>query len=146
MPVRVPEPPSAPTAPMPPAEAVGELALRVRHAPLGILLLASALAITALGSIGVALYLATCAYAGFYLLSIGTSIIAPYAENHSTLRRLISLIVTIAAAVLGSMDFTDNDVLPLIPNRSPRGGRSGRAEPMILCSLPSPRFGERGQG
>ncbi len=64
--------------------------------------------------VGVSLYLVTCAYAAFYLLSIGTSLIAPYAENHSTLRRLISLAVTVAAAILGSMDFTDSEMLPLI--------------------------------
>jgi ABC-type transport system involved in multi-copper enzyme maturation permease subunit len=60
----------------------------------------------------VSIYLAACAYLGFFMLSIGTSLIAPYAENHSTLRRLISLVVTIIAAVLGSMSFTDPDDLP----------------------------------
>lgn len=60
----------------------------------------------------VSIYLAACAYLGFFMLSIGTSLIAPYAENHSTLRRLISLVVTIIAAVLGSMSFTDTDALP----------------------------------
>ena len=64
--------------------------------------------------IGVSLYIVACAYFGFYLLSIGTSLIAPYAENHSTLRRLISLVVAIIAAVLASMDFTDPDALPII--------------------------------
>ncbi len=60
----------------------------------------------------VSIYLAVCAYYGFFMLSTGTSLIAPYAENHSTLRRLISLAVTIIAAVLGSMSFTDEDALP----------------------------------
>jgi len=64
--------------------------------------------------VGVSLYLAACGYAGFFFLSIGTSLIAPYAENHSTLRRLIALAVTCVAAILGSMDFTDNDALPVI--------------------------------
>ena len=63
--------------------------------------------------IGVSLYLSTCAYLGFFFLSTGTSLIAPYAENHSTLRRIIALIVTCIAAVLCSMDFTDVDVLPV---------------------------------
>lgn len=58
------------------------------------------------------IYLAVCAYYGFFMLSTGTSLIAPYAENHSTLRRLISLAVTVTAAVLGSMSFTDADTLP----------------------------------
>lgn len=64
--------------------------------------------------ISVSIYMATCAYYGFFMLSTGTSLIAPYAENHSTLRRLISLAVTIIAAVLGSMSFTDADALPFI--------------------------------
>ena len=65
--------------------------------------------------IGVSLYIATCAYAGFFFLSIGTSLIAPYAENHSTLRRLISFVVTCIAAMIGSTDLvTDADVLPLL--------------------------------
>lgn len=64
--------------------------------------------------IGVSLYLATCAYMGYFFLSAGTSIIAPYAENHSTLRRLISLFVTLVAVILGSMDFTPEDALPFI--------------------------------
>lgn len=64
--------------------------------------------------VGVALYLAACAYAAFFFLSIGTSLIAPYAENHSTLRRLIALLVTAAAAIVGSMDFTDTETLPLV--------------------------------
>lgn len=58
------------------------------------------------------IYLAVCAYYGFFMLSTGTSLIAPYAENHSTLRRLISLAVTVTAAVLGSMSFTDANTLP----------------------------------
>jgi hypothetical protein len=58
------------------------------------------------------IYLSVCAYLGFFMLSTGTSLIAPYAENHSTLRRLISLVVTIIAAALGSMSFTDADALP----------------------------------
>lgn len=61
----------------------------------------------------VSIYLAVCAYYGFFMLSTGTSLIAPYAENHSTLRRLISLVATVIAAVLGSMSFTDADMLPL---------------------------------
>lgn len=60
----------------------------------------------------VSIYMAVCAYYGFFMLSTGTSLIAPYAENHSTLRRLISLAVTVIAAVLGSMSFTDADALP----------------------------------
>lgn len=59
-----------------------------------------------------AIFLVAGTYYAFYFLSTGTSLIAPYAENHSTLRRLISLVITIVAAVLGSMSFTDTDTLP----------------------------------
>lgn len=62
----------------------------------------------------VSLYLAASVYIGFFFLSTGTSLIAPYAENHSTLRRLIALGVTIVAAVLGSMTFTDPEILPFL--------------------------------
>lgn len=60
------------------------------------------------------IYLATCLYGGFFMLSIGTSLIAPYAENHSTTRRLVALSVTCIAAILGSMSFTDPDSLPFL--------------------------------
>ncbi|QTN31785.1 hypothetical protein HZ994_05405 [Akkermansiaceae bacterium] len=64
--------------------------------------------------VGVSLYLATCAYLAFFSLSSGTTLIASYAENHSTLRRLIALCVALVAAVLASMDFTSSDALPII--------------------------------
>lgn len=51
--------------------------------------------------ITIALYITACLYYSFFLLSIGTSLIAPYAENYSTLRRIIAFIVTIAAAIIG---------------------------------------------
>lgn len=60
----------------------------------------------------VPIYLTACTYGGFFMLSIGTSLIAPHAENHSTKRRLVSLFVTCVVAVLGSMSFTDPDGLP----------------------------------
>lgn len=53
--------------------------------------------------IGVPLFLAASSYVGFFFLSTGTSLIATYAENHSTLRRLISLVAVCAAAVVCSM-------------------------------------------
>jgi hypothetical protein len=64
--------------------------------------------------IAIGIYLATCAYGSFFILSAGTSLIAPYAENHSTPRRLVALVVTIAAAILGSMSFTEPDALPFL--------------------------------
>jgi hypothetical protein len=54
-------------------------------------------------SIGVSLFLAACIYYSFFMLSIGTSLIAPYAENYSTFRRIIALVVTIAATIIGSI-------------------------------------------
>lgn len=61
--------------------------------------------------ITISIYIAACAYLGFFLLAIGTSLIAPYAENHSTLRRLVALVVTIAAAILSSFYVTDVEML-----------------------------------
>lgn len=58
------------------------------------------------------IYLTAGSYYAFYFLSAGTSLIAHYAENHSTLRRLISLTFTIIAAALGSMSLIDPDMLP----------------------------------
>ena len=62
----------------------------------------------------VAAYLVFCLYYGFYMLSAGTSLVAPHAENHATKRRLVALFVTILAATIGSMSFTDPDGLPII--------------------------------
>ncbi|MFD2256297.1 ABC transporter permease [Luteolibacter algae] len=64
--------------------------------------------------IAISLYVLTCAYMGFFFLSIGTSLIAPYAENHSTLRRLLTLLITILAAITSSTSFTHSDALPFI--------------------------------
>ena len=58
--------------------------------------------------IGIGCYLAASAYLGFYLLSMATSLIATYAENHSTLRRVIALgTACLAAAVCSSPSITD---------------------------------------
>lgn len=64
--------------------------------------------------ISISIYVAACAYLGFYLLSIGTSLIAPYAENHSTLRRLIAFGVTVIAIVLSVLYMPDPDGLPVL--------------------------------
>ncbi len=58
-----------------------------------------------------ALYLTTCLYYSFFHLSIGTSLIAPYAENYSTLRRMISLFCTVAAAVIGIIYVSDIEIM-----------------------------------
>jgi|688.fasta_scaffold01894_4 hypothetical protein len=64
---------------------------------------------TADSRIGVSLYIAACIYYSFFMISIGTSLIAPYAENYSTLRRIVSLFVTVAAAIIGSIYVNDLD-------------------------------------
>ena len=65
--------------------------------------------------IAVSIYLAICWYGGYYFLSIGTSLIAPYAENHSTGRRLVALAVTLVVATLASIpSITDPDALPIL--------------------------------
>jgi hypothetical protein len=45
---------------------------------------------------------------------MGTALIAPYAENHSTLRRLVALAVTAITTVLCVFHLTDNGALPVI--------------------------------
>ncbi len=50
--------------------------------------------------ISIGIFIAACAYYGFFMLSIGTTLIAPLADNYSTLRRLIALVVTIIATAL----------------------------------------------
>ncbi len=64
--------------------------------------------------IGLPMFLATATYLGFFFLSTGTSLIATYAENHSTLRRLIALGVALVAAFLCSLSFTDYQVIPFV--------------------------------
>ena len=57
--------------------------------------------------LAVIIYVAVCLYYSFFLLSIGTTLIAPHADNNSTSRRLIAFITTVTAAVLG-MIYADN--------------------------------------
>lgn len=64
--------------------------------------------------IAISLYITTCLYYGFFLLSIGTSLIAPHAENYSTLRRVIACFVTIAAAVIGIIYCDDVDMMLVV--------------------------------
>ncbi len=58
-------------------------------------------------------YVAFIAYIGWCALSHGTSVIAPVAENHSTLRRLIALGLACIAAASGFLDAVDPNVLIL---------------------------------
>jgi hypothetical protein len=59
-------------------------------------------------------YVAFIAYIGWCALSHGTSVIAPFAENHSTLRRLVALGLTCIAAAIGFHDKVDPNVLLLV--------------------------------
>lgn len=59
-------------------------------------------------------YVAFIAYIGWCALSHGTSVIAPVAENHSTLRRLIALGLACIAAASGFLDAVDPNVLLLV--------------------------------
>jgi ABC-type transport system involved in multi-copper enzyme maturation permease subunit len=61
--------------------------------------------------IGIGCYLVFIAYVGWCALSHGTSAIAPAAENHSTIRRLIALGLTLVAVGIGV--FQELDPRPL---------------------------------
>ncbi len=54
---------------------------------------------TAASRAGVAAYICAIAYIGWSMLSLGASLIAPAAENHATLRRLIALALTVVATI-----------------------------------------------
>ena len=59
-------------------------------------------------------YIALIAYLGWCALSHGISVIAPAAENHSTIRRLIALGLTCAAVASGFHPAVDAGILPFI--------------------------------
>jgi hypothetical protein len=61
--------------------------------------------------IGATAYVLCLAYIGGSLLSLGASLIAPAAENHSILRRLVSLGLLLALLVLWMFDAFDENVL-----------------------------------
>lgn len=64
--------------------------------------------------IAICLYIITCLYYGYLMLSIGTTLIAPYAENYSTLRRLIALATTILAISIGCIYLKEAGELLLV--------------------------------
>lgn len=64
--------------------------------------------------LGLCAYICFIAYLGWCALSHGISIIAPAAENHSTLRRLIALGLVCITAVIGFFDKVDEHVPPII--------------------------------
>lgn len=59
----------------------------------------------------IGLFIAGCLYYSFFLLSIGTSLIAPYAENYSSIRRIVSLLVTVATAIIGVIYVDEMEVM-----------------------------------
>ncbi len=59
-------------------------------------------------------YLCFIAYFGWCALSFGTSVIAPVAENHSTARRLVALVLTCVAAGIGLHPDVDYRIMPVV--------------------------------
>ena len=64
--------------------------------------------------IGIGCYIVFIAYIGWCSLSHGTSAIAPVAENHSTLRRLIAAVLTLIAVAIGITQKLEPEVLSVI--------------------------------
>jgi ABC-type transport system involved in multi-copper enzyme maturation permease subunit len=61
--------------------------------------------------IGVAAYCAALVYMGGSLLSLGASLIAPAAENHALVRRLVALVLTLGLLVLGFFEVMDRELV-----------------------------------
>ena len=59
-------------------------------------------------------YITLISYYGWCALSYGTSVIAPIAENHSTTRRIVSLVLTVTAAAVGLHPAVDHRMMPFI--------------------------------
>ncbi len=64
--------------------------------------------------VGVISYIIFIGYVGWCALSYGTSVIAPVAENHSTIRRLVALGLLCIAVAVGFHDAVELRILPLI--------------------------------
>lgn len=64
--------------------------------------------------IGVTLYIATIWYFGWSMLSLGGSLIAPAAENHSTFRRLVVLGISLITAIVLCVVETRPHILVLL--------------------------------
>lgn len=65
--------------------------------------------------INTAIFVLALIYLGWSMLSMGISIIAPSAENHATLRRLVTLVLVIAASVfVVSSTAFDKDFIALL--------------------------------
>jgi hypothetical protein len=59
-------------------------------------------------------YITFIAYFGWCALSYGTSAIAPVAENHSTIRRIVSLTLAVIAVGVGLHPAVDVRIMPLV--------------------------------
>ena len=59
-------------------------------------------------------YITLISYYGWCALSHGTSVIAPIAENHSTTRRIVSLVLTVTAVAVGLHPAVDHRMMPFI--------------------------------
>ncbi len=71
-----------------------------------------ALALDSSGSrIGVVAYLVAIVYLGGSMLSLGASLIAPAAENHAFLRRIVALVAMLGLLALGLFSTIDDDLL-----------------------------------
>jgi hypothetical protein len=64
--------------------------------------------------IGVAAYVLSIAYIGGSLLSLGASLIAPAAENHAIIRRLVTFGLLIGLLVLWMFDVVDKEVIGVL--------------------------------
>jgi ABC-type transport system involved in multi-copper enzyme maturation permease subunit len=60
--------------------------------------------------IGMAVYVAAITYLGGLMLSLGTSLIAPAAENHALVRRLVALVAMLILVPLGYFEKIDKDL------------------------------------
>lgn len=63
--------------------------------------------------IGVGVYLACISYLGWSMLSMGTSLIAPAAENHALPRRLVSFALMLLVGIAGLFHWIDPELIPL---------------------------------
>jgi hypothetical protein len=61
--------------------------------------------------IGVAAYMASIIYLGYTMLSLGASLIAPAAENHAFLRRLVAMLLVLFLLGLSIFDMIPFEVL-----------------------------------
>lgn len=64
--------------------------------------------------IGVSMYLASIIYLGASFLSLGASLIAPAAENHAWLRRLVAMVLLGITFLVGFHDKVEEEIIALL--------------------------------